>query len=328
MGHISEGIAVPEVDAVVIRPDRLTPNPAQLYVASLLTVQSRKTAIEAMGRILFILNGRDVPWQTFPWHEVHATETTLIRAFLVEHYGPATSRLTLSILRGILRQCFRLELITADVYQRAIMIDPVRGESAPAGRMLKPEEIRILIEYIDFLGGDFGAMVAALFAVGLGGGLRREEMAALEATALADDDSVVRLIGKGQKERVQPLPPWAGARVRAWLELRGECVATTMFLRTHGVRIKDKEPSLWSIWNLIGTTGRDAGVPAFTPHDLRRTFASRMLDRGDLSLAQKAMAHKSPSTTVRYDRREDRRVAESVGELEGFGFENVQGKRT
>jgi integrase len=171
-------------------------------------------------------------------------------------------------------------------------------------------------------------MVMALFAVALGAGLRRDELARLPANALEGEE--LRVLGKGRKEFLQPLPAWALEHVRTWLAVRGsmsfELNTKTMFLRTHKYWLKDKEPTLWGTWNLITSVGEMAGLADFTPHDLRRTFASRMLERGDIALARRAMRHASAATTALYDRREDRAVAKAVASLEGFGFEVKRSK--
>jgi integrase/recombinase XerD len=318
----TEAVAV-LVDAPLARPgERPKANPAQVYVASLRTKQSRQTAVTAMGRLLSVFGHPEAEWWTFPWWKVTAQETTIAQDAILVRYSPSTSRLTMCVLRRLLLECYRLELMTADVYHRAILLPKIKAESAPVGRMLKAEEVHALVDRIDGMGGDdYGAMAGAVFAAALGGGLRREELAVLPVTAFSADGSSLRVMGKGQKVRDQRLPAWASARIRTWLERRGERASSpTMFLRTQGFKLKDHEPSVWSIWSLIVATGRSAGVAPFTPHDLRRTFASRMLDVADLSITRKAMGHKSASTTARYDRRDDDRMAEAIDKLEGYGF--------
>lgn len=315
-----EAVAV-LVDAPLARHgERPTANPAQLYIASLTTKQSRQTGVEACKRLLKVFGQPDADWWTFPWWKVTAQETTMAREALLRAYRPSTVRLTLCTMRQILMQCYRLGLMTAEIYQRAILLPKIRAKSAPAGRMLDPKEIGALDAHIGSIGGDYGAMVAAVFALGLGGGLRREELATVRVDTLADDGLSIRFVGKGGVEREQPLPTWASVCVRRWLSVRGERRVKTLYLRTQGRRLKDREPSVWSIWSLIVETGEAAGVAAFTPHDLRRTFASQMLDLGDLPLTQQAMAHESSATTARYDRRGRDRMVAVVAKLDGFGF--------
>ena len=228
-----------------------------------------------------------------PVVEGDSDETTIAQDTLLSRYSPSTARLTMCAMRRNLKQCYRLKLMTAEDHLRAVDLDRITAESARAGRMLKKEERSALIAYVDTLGGDYGAMVAAIFATALGGGLRREELAMLGVQPVAPVGATIRFMGKRSKVRDQRLPQWTTDRLRAWLAVRGERVSKTMFLRTQGHRLKDVSPSVWSIWSLVVETGKAAGLAPFTPHDLRRTYGSRMLEFGDLSLTMKAMGHES-----------------------------------
>jgi integrase/recombinase XerD len=309
------------VDVPLARPgERPTANPAQLYIASLNTKQSRQTGVQAMKRLLKVFSQSDADWWSFPWWKVTAQEATMAQNTILSRYSPSTARLTMCALRRILKQCYRLRLMTAEDHLRAVDLDRITAESAPAGRMLKKEERSALIAYADTLGGDYGAMVAAIFATALGGGLRREELARLGVQPVAPVGATIRFMGKRSKVRDQRLPQWATDRLRAWLAVRGERSSKTMFLRTQGRHLKDVGPSVWSIWSLIVETGKAAGVAPFTPHDLRRTYGSRMLDLADLSLTRKALGHDSIETTALYDRRDDDRLAAAIDRLESDGF--------
>ena len=62
---------------------------------------------------------------------------------------------------------------------------------------------------------------------------------------------------------------------------------------------------VWRLWALLRELCEKAGVEPFTPHDARRSYASRLLENGfDLAEVQKLMHHESPETTARYDHRE------------------------
>lgn len=296
-------------------------------MASLNTKQSRDTAITSLRRTLDVLQlARGLPedapaWDTFPWEKIGPEETTYVQRTLIDRkFAPKSVQITMTVLRGVLKQCWRLGLMDADVYQRAIDLPLVGGERTPAGRMLTKEEIEKVITYVDTRPRPYGTMVAALFAAALGGGLRREELATVRANAL--EEAGLRVLGKGRVERVQGLPTWARERIQAWARERVSLAGVeTLFLYAYDDEIVDRAPTLWSTWNLVVTVGAEAGVKHFTTHDLRRTFASRMIDNSDLSLARRAMRHKSASTTALYDRRDDSRVVDAIEKLEGFGFE-------
>jgi len=319
---VTDKLALPELDALAPAADAPDVGPAQLFVATLLPGASQRTAVEAMQRLLRLWQ-IDAPWQTFAWHQLTARETTYARLALMRDYAPITARTTLSMLRGVLRQAFRVGLMTAETYQRAILLPPVRLESAPAGRMLTDAEIERLATYTRGQPSPQGPLLTAIFAAGLGAGLRREELVALSASALANDRAHLLVRGKGGRERVQALPPWAGEAIAAWLTVRRglglTCDAMFTPISPQGTA-RDEGFTVLGMWRVISATGQAAGCEHFTPHDLRRTFCSKMLDRADLSSTQKLMGHKSATTTVRYDRRDAKRAEAAVATLEACGF--------
>ena len=67
-----------------------------------------------------------------------------------------------------------------------------------------------------------------------------------------------------------------------------------------------------AVLDILRARGKEAAIASFSPHDLRRTFISNLLDAGaDISTVQKLAGHSSPVTTAKYDRRgeETKRLA-------------------
>ena len=317
-----DGIVV-EQSGALGRPINAFINPACLYIATLQEGASRKTGRDFLRILARIMRWDD--WAVAPWWKLTATETTYIRACLVRDYAPATARLAVNMLKGVLKQAFRVGLTDADTYQRAVMLPSVKGRSAVAGRMLTEEEVQKLAEEIGRLPSPRGVMLSALFATALGGGLRREELAILKVDDFSADDVHLLVHGKGRRERVQALPPWAGKTLRRWATLRATLGLVTpfLFVQVSATQVRDHGLSPWGVWCTITSVVKELHMEHFTPHDLRRTFASRMIDETDLVSVSKLMGHSNIQMTAHYDRRGTKAAEKAVAGLAAWGFDSV-----
>jgi len=156
------------------------------------------------------------------------------------------------------------------------------------------------------------AILALLFACGL----RRAEAVALD---MADVDTETGAItvwgGKGRKDRTTYAINGALEAVHAWIEDRGRVSGPFLYPIAKGGKIDARRMSDQAVYLALRKRARQTRVKGFSPHDLRRTFASEMLDAGaDIATVQKMMGHADPATTARYDRRgeEAKRKAASL----------------
>jgi site-specific recombinase XerD len=152
-----------------------------------------------------------------------------------------------------------------------------------------------------------GARDAALIAVLYGGGLRRSEAVALD---LADynreiGELVIRR-GKGRKDRLAYAANGAADALADWKTIRGAEPGPLFCHVNKGGRVVPRRLSDQAVLHVLAKRAKDAGVAAFSPHDLRRSFISDLLGAGaDISLAQHLAGHASVTTTARYDRRSE-----------------------
>ena len=177
-------------------------------------------------------------------------------------------------------------------YQRAASLKTVGGETLPRGRALAAGELRSLFRVCREDARPAGARDAALIAALYGGGLRRSEVVAL---MLADYEPAQHALtvrhGKGNKARIVYL---AGGRTPG-----------PLFLPINkGDRLGTRPLHLNAVLKILRRRGAQAGVDLFSPHDLRRSFISDLLDAGaDIATVQKLAGHAQVTTTARYDRR-------------------------
>jgi site-specific recombinase XerD len=290
----------------MVRPDQ---NSAAVYLASL-APGSRRTMRQALDTIA----GMDSPTvdaMSFPWHSVRHQHTAAIRSRLAEAFAAATANKMLSALRGVLKSAWRLGLMTGDDYQRAIDIPAVKGSTLPRGRSLEAGELRALFGDCADDDSPAGCRDAALLAVLYGGGLRRSEVAALEVSDYNAESGELRVrSGKGNKARLAYATNGAKAALDAWLLVRGTEPGPLFIPINKGGRlVRARTGELagmteQAVYGIVEKRGEEAGIDHFSPHDLRRSFVSDLLDAGgDVSMVQKLAGHANVTTTLRYDRR-------------------------
>src|SRR5262249_20356755 len=155
-------------------PDR---HPAAVYLARL-GPGSRRSMREALETIAALASAGKQTAETLPWAALRYQHTGAIRAALATRYRPATTNRHLAALRGVLREAWRLGLMTAEDYHRATDLPGIRATTLPRGRALTRRELRRLFQTCQADARPSGARDAALLGVLYGAGLRRSEVVA------------------------------------------------------------------------------------------------------------------------------------------------------
>jgi integrase/recombinase XerC len=198
---------------------------------------------------------------------------------------------------------------------RKIKVDPTLGVKTPSdkGRLpkvLTGEQLRALLEHHPdehphwrHLRDD--AVVEMLY----GSGLRVSELCSLDIDSIDTRRGVVRVMGKGNKERVVPVGKPAMQAVRAWVPLRSEVLEVidelALFLNHRGRRLTPRD-----VRRLID----DRAMSPTHPHALRHTFATHLLDNGaDLRAVQELLGHSDVATTQRYTHVSKERLKTAYG---------------
>ncbi len=176
-------------------------------------------------------------------------------------------------------------------------------------RVLKQDEISELLERMP-AGSALELRDRALFELAYASGLRAEELVSLPASDLDFDAEQVRVEGKGGRTRFVPVGELALAAAARYLErgrpalVRGDG-ETAMFLSKSGRRLSTSDVRR----RLHAWEGRLGVAGSASPHALRHTFATHLLDGGaDLRTIQELLGHSSISTTQVYTRVESARL--------------------
>jgi len=278
-------------------------HPAAVYVARL-GAGSRATMMQALDRVAELASGGEHDARSFPWEHLRYQHTAAIRTRLVEAHAPATVNKMLSALRGVLKEAWRLGHLTAEEYHRAADVSNVKVETLPSGRALAHGEVGKLLQACQVDISPAGRRDAALVAMLCTTGLRRSEVVNLDASDYnSQDGSLMVRQGKGRKDRMVYVVNEAAMLLGLWLEDRGQ-EGGALFCPVKGGKVTIRRMTGQAILYILRKRAEGAGVVRFSPHDLRRTFISNLLDAGaDLVTVQQLAGHARVETTARYDRR-------------------------
>jgi len=210
---------------------------------------------------------------------------------------PRSAARLLSSLKRFYRYQLREGSIQSDP---SLQIDsPKLPRSLPAS--LTEEDVQVLIDAPDILtprGLRDRAMLETLYA----SGLRVSELVSLNFAQLNQDAGVLRVLGKGAKERLVPVGEEALDWIRRYLaEARGALLGNrtcdALFVTARGQGMTRQ-----AFWNLIKRYAASSGIrKKVSPHTLRHAFATHLLNHGaDLRVVQMLLGHSDISTTQIY----------------------------
>jgi len=226
---------------------------------------------------------------------------------LADGYKASSINRKLAALSTFFSWCHDSALVETDPTST---IRGVRIQSAPAPRWLTRKEQKALIRELQVSLMLASTPIAelrvqrdrAMVALMMWSGLRRSEVANAEMAKLEMNGrrGALRVIGKGQKERVVHLNADALGALRAWLNVRSThpdaAGCRYLFLSQQGAGLTPK-----SVYRAVRKHAKRAGIHDLTPHSLRHTFGKSLVDKGvSLERIARLMGHDSVTTTAIY----------------------------
>ncbi|RYE89220.1 MAG: tyrosine recombinase, partial [Myxococcales bacterium] len=222
--------------------------------------------------------------------------TALLTRLVGEGLGARSVARHLSAMRGFFRFLVRERVIEDDPSQ--LLDRPRLGRRLPRG--LSFDEVERLLDTPP-VETERGRRDRAMLHVMYAAGLRVSELVKLRVNDVDPVTGVVSVLGKGHKRRLVPLTPIATALTEAYLHHdRPARVPTNegaLFVTSRG-----KGLTRQGFWKLVGLHARTAGITrAVSPHQLRHSFATHLLERGaDLRSVQAMLGHANVVTTEVY----------------------------
>ncbi|WP_145587111.1 tyrosine-type recombinase/integrase [Yersinia kristensenii] len=274
------------------------------YINSL-AVSGRGGITSLLNHCARILNKRSTA-QTYPWELLDFGKVAKIRmTMLDEGYAVSTVNMALSALRAIAKTAFNFDQMNVDVLLRINAVVRVKGDTTRKGRALTRQEIRQLLKVAkSHQEPARRCRDAAILLTLCGAGLRVGELIKLQPGDYADGVLVVRQ-GKGRKYREIYVAPTLDKALTAWLAMSGEGDALFKKIYRSGLPAS-KALTTAGVTAILEQLRITARVTEFTPHDLRRTFITQLLEQGaDINTVRQLAGHSDISTTIRYDHRGD-----------------------
>ena len=203
-----------------------------------------------------------------------------------------------SSIRGFHQYLYKLQL--TDENPSELLIPPRISRKLPVTLLV--EEINQIIQAVDMT-KKYAIRDQALLSTLYATGLRVSELINIKLKNLMIDENLIRIYGKGRKERIVPIGNMALSHINTYLkELRSELSqkgnsAGILFLNNRG-----KKLTRMSIWNILNKNTFRSGInKKVSPHILRHSFATHLLEGGaDLRSVQEMLGHSDITTTQIY----------------------------
>lgn len=262
--------------------------------------------------------GGDVAGRILPntiTEKVRGADVELLRGYLShladQSYSPATMARKIATLRSFYKWALKRGFVETN--PMTLIRTPRQSKRLP--RAITVEQIEQLLaapDDQDVLGARDRAMLETLYSTGI----RVSELVDLEIDDLDEPGEALRVRGKGKKERMVPLGSHALRAIAHYKRIllederyaAGDHTGRPLFINKHGGRLSSR-----SVRRKLDKYLRMVGLdPSISPHTLRHSFATHLLDNGaDLRSVQELLGHQSLSTTQTYTHLTTQRLREA-----------------
>lgn len=265
---------------------------------------SEHTVDAYLGDLRALLEYLGLGWDVLPGELGGALTQRRIRSWLADTLARGGARSTIArhtaAIRNFTAWAVREEILASD--PAATLTSPRADQRLPTP--LDESDARALVNLAraEALDGSPSQMRTwAILELTYACGLRVSEVCALDVSSLNREALTVRVLGKGNKERVVPYGPPAQEALDHWLvrgrpQLAGDASGSALFLGDRGGRI---DPRV--VRSMVHKMAAKADVHDIAPHGLRHSTATHLLQGGaDLRAVQEMLGHASLATTQRY----------------------------
>jgi integrase len=276
------------------------------YISGL-APSGRRGITSLLNRSASILK-RGADAASYPWEQLSFAAVAKVRAALLDDgYAVSSVNMALSALRGVAQTAFNFNCLDAETLARIRSVKRVSGDIQRKGRALDKSEIRALIQAAkQHLQPVRRCRDIAIVLTLCGTGIRAGELVKLERRDYDNGILTVRQ-GKGRKYRQIHVADAVDKAIRAWLKIRANEAENALFSRIQrNGKVTTQPLTTTGLMGILEQLQQTSGIARFTPHDMRRTFITRLLEQDvDINTVRQLAGHSDISTTTRYDYRDD-----------------------
>lgn len=286
----------------VSRDRAVADSPAAKYLSGL-GKGSQRTVQESLARLAVMLTGVDkADPHKVRWERLRRADTVKLRSELMESLAPATANKFLSVIRGVLRACRDMGLMSEGEFQTAASLEMIKPKPPAVATPVTRGTLSALFGGCATDATAAGRRDAALLAIFLCSGLRRAEAALIDIGDYDAGNGRLHIRGeRPEYDRIAVLPKPARRAIADWLEVRTSAPGPLLLPVDRGGLVRFRRMTDQAIYDIFGRIAARAGLPEVTLRDLRRAYVLSLVRAGkSVQEVQYLVGHASWLTTARY----------------------------
>ena len=302
-------------------PDKGELSPSNRYLMSLRSKNSRRTMGSILNNIVKIFGAQT--HSQFDWLSIEPTDVDIIIEHVreIKQLKPTTVNLYVNALRGVFKAAYINNQLSTEAYEKLRSVKFYKGSRLARNREpIGKDVLKAVIDTCD--DSPLGVRDAAIISLMANCGLRRDEVVNLTVSQYNREVGKMNVIGKGDKERVIPVPQKVRTRINRWIDTVRTHQEGYLFCR---VRRWGKVDNSFNrpitgqaIYNMLET--RSLSLPdnmKIKPHALRRFCGTNLLKNGhDIALVKDVLGHADIKTTQVYIDTTDEEMRNAIDELD------------
>lgn len=285
------------------------------YIFSLTSKNSQKTMLSYLKLAVTTL---DSDLNSFDWSRLKENLVIGLRTRLAQDHSPATVNTVLAAIKGVARRLWVNNILSTRDYELLLRVKSVRGSRLTKGRALSKQEIEEVFSCLEESASSASIRDRAMLSVMVECGLRRAEVAGLQYknVHLDEDDPYLTIIGKGNKERMCFIPEKTVERLQEWFSIRRDFDGAVFTNVDKHDNVYKTSLNTHRVWEITKEIVKKLDMKSWSPHDMRRTFATNLFNLGvDIVTVKDMMGHSNIATTQRYDKRGADKMKAAVRKL-------------